>query len=116
MPGRTPCVLLQQVEPLVQAHLLGGQLADDREHVQLEAAQDVVVALLVLLAVGVVPLPEELLDRIRLDDGLLLQQADNLRIVPLLVARAQALRLGARLLERHQRIAAEVKPLRGLPS
>ena len=68
------------------------------------------MTLLVLLAVGLVPLAEELLDRIRLDDGLLLQQANDLRIVPLLVARTEALRFGARLLQRHQRIAAEVKP------
>jgi hypothetical protein len=56
------------------------------------------------------PIPASAKREIRLDDGLLLQQANDLRIVPLLVARAEALRLGARLLQRHQRIAAKVKP------
>jgi len=106
--GPQGSMLLKKVEPFMQAHLGDGQLADHREDVNLEAAQNVVVAFLVLLTVGLVPLPEERLDRVGLEDGLLLKEAHDLWVVALLMLRAQALRLAPCLLERHQRIAAEV--------
>ena len=56
--GPQGSVLLKKIEPLMQAYLLGRQLADHRKDMNLEAAQDVVVALFVLLAVGLVPLSE----------------------------------------------------------
>lgn len=80
-------MLLQQIQSFMQGDLLDGQPADYREHVQFETAQDVVVALLVLLAAGLVPLPKQRLDRVGLDDGLLFQKPHDLRIVALLVAR-----------------------------
>ena len=60
----------------------------------------------------VVPLPKECLDRIGLQDRLLFQQANHLRIVALFELRLQALPLSTRVFQREQRVRAKVKPLR----
>ncbi|MNP32764.1 hypothetical protein D3C76_1259640 [compost metagenome] len=65
--------------------------------------------LLVAFAVRRVPLAEQGLYGVGLEDRLLLQLLHHPRVMPLLQLGAQALRFCARLLERHQRIGAEVK-------
>lgn len=58
------------------------------------------------------PLPEQRFDAVRLEDRLLLKEADDLGVMALFMPGLEALRFGTRLLERHQRIAAQVQPLR----
>jgi hypothetical protein len=92
----------------MQRHLVRGQLANPGENVQLERPQDVLVALLVPGAVRVVPLAEQSLDGLGLQDRLLLQPSHDARIASLLNLATQPLRFGPGVLQRQQRVAAEI--------